>query len=122
MFKILGRVEEIEEHLKEKKYPGKIKLEVMGKKESIIADETITLKSGDVKIIKIKEIDIEPNTIVFISAYAKHSIGTTLSIGEEIPMPYDSKRIGKYATFIAAKDGKINKGEIIGSLIMIHGE
>jgi len=122
MFKILGRVGDIEEHLKEKEYSGKIKLEVMGKKESIIADEDVELKAGEVKVIKIKEIEIDPNTIVFISAYSKHGVGTTLSIGEEIPMPFDSKRIGKYATFIAVKDGIIKQGEIIGSLIMIHGE
>lgn len=122
MFKIMGRVEEIEEHLKEKKYPGKIKLEVMGKKESIISDEDVEFKAGEVKVIKIKEIEINPNTVVFISAYSKHCVGTTLSIGEEVPMPFDSKRIGKYATFIAVKDGMVKKGDIIGTLIMIHGE
>ncbi|AEH07405.1 DUF22 domain-containing protein [Methanothermococcus okinawensis] len=122
MFKIVGRIKEIEEELKENKYPGKIKLEVLGKKECIIADEDAEFKAGEVKAIKIKKIELLPYTISIISAYAKHSIGTTLSIGEETPMPYGSKRIGEYAIFAAVKDGIVKKGDVIGNLLLLHGK
>jgi hypothetical protein len=34
MFKVSGRIEKIEEALKEKKYPGKIIIDVQGKKRT----------------------------------------------------------------------------------------
>lgn len=122
MFKISGRIEKIEEAMKEKKYPGKLIIDVQGKKEPIIASEDIEVKSGEIKNIEVNKIEIRPNTIVFISAYAKHQLGHALSVGEEIPMPFDSKRIVERAIFIATKDGMVKKGDIIGNLIMIHGD
>ncbi len=122
MFKIIGRVSEIEEALGEKKYLGKIKLEVQGKRESIIADEDVEFKAGEIKTIKIKKIGFHPYTISFIDAYAKHCIGSTLFVGEEIPMPLEVERIAEYAIFAAIKDGIVKKGDIIGSIIMLHGK
>ena len=122
MFKIIGRIGDIEEALREKKYPGKIKLEVQGKREPIIADEDVEFKAGEIKTIKIKKIELHPYTISFIDAYAKHSVGTTLSIGEDIPMPFDSERVAEYAIFAAIKDGIVKKGDIIGSIMMLYGD
>ncbi|ABR55660.1 Protein of unknown function DUF22 [Methanococcus aeolicus Nankai-3] len=122
MFKVSGRIEKIEEALKEKKYPGKIIIDVQGKKEPIIASEAVEVKAGEIKKVAVNKIEIHPNNILFISAYAKHQLGHTLSVGEEIPMPFDSKRIVEHAIFIAIKDGIVKKGDIIGNLIILHGE
>ena len=120
MFKIGGIVFDIEESLKKKESPGKIKLEIRGKRLLIIADEKVELKKGEITNIKIKNIDIEPYTLTLIDAYEKHPIGSVISIGEEISLPFDSKRRGDYGVFIAFKDGVVNKGDVIGCVVLIH--
>jgi len=124
MFRITGKIKQIEEHIEEKKKPAgeEIKLEISAKKVQIIAAESVEFKAGETKPVKIKKIDIPAKAFVILSVYAQHIIGNTVYIGEEIPVPSDSERSAEYATFTAIKDGEVKEGDLIGSLMMIYGE
>ncbi|HIQ38740.1 MAG TPA: DUF22 domain-containing protein [Methanothermococcus okinawensis] len=118
MFKVSGIIHDIEESIKKKK--GRIELEISGKRIPIIADEDLDFKSGEVKTVRIEPIDIPPYAIPIIDGYEKHPIGVTVSIGEEISSPFNSERKGEYGVFIAFKDGRVRKGDVIGGVFLIY--
>ncbi len=122
MFRITGKIAEIELHSKEKDYKGELKLELLSKKEHVISDEDIEIKKGIPMKIKIKKIEIKPYSLTIVSGYSLNTKGSLLSICEDVPMPYDSTRYGKYAIFMPIEDGKIKSGEVLGAVMFIHGE
>jgi len=119
MVRIISRLEEVreEEHKKEHVI-GDFNVEAKGKVKSVVADQDLKIKSGDIKPIKIKPLDIPANHIGFLSSYARNKFGHVIAIGEEVPLPIEMKRSADYATFIAALNGEVKKGDLIGIFIL----
>ncbi|WP_456471865.1 DUF22 domain-containing protein [Methanocaldococcus sp.] len=121
VFRIVSRIGKIEEGMEEKlKYDLKILGEV--KTELIISEEDVKVKSGDIKPIKIREIKIPANCIIMICPYARHKLGSVISVGEEIPLPLEVDRKVDCATFAVALDGEIKKDDLLGVLLIIRAE
>jgi hypothetical protein len=123
MVRIITRLEEVraKEH-KMKHTIGDFNVKGKGKVKSIVADQDIKLKSGDIKPIKIKHLSIPANHIGFLSSYARNKFGHIIAVGEEVPLPIEMKRSADYATFIAAIDGEVKKGDLIGIYILFPVE
>ncbi|WP_456418920.1 DUF22 domain-containing protein [Methanocaldococcus infernus] len=122
VFRIITRIGKIEEGLHEDtlRYDLKILGEI--KTEPIIADKKVSVKAGDIKLIKIRKIKIPPYYIVMICPYARHKLGSVIAVGESIPMPIDTEREADFATFASALDGEIKKDDLLGVLLLVRAE
>lgn len=121
MFRITGKIKEIEDKIEGKKH-AEAKLEVVGQKVPVFACETVEIKAGQVKAINIQKICLPKKTVLMPSAYIQHKLGNMVSLGEEVPVPFEHERCLEYAIFVAVKDGKINEGELIGTIVVLHAE
>ncbi|MGC9517653.1 MAG: DUF22 domain-containing protein [Methanomicrobiales archaeon] len=92
---------------------------ISGNLRAIIADDDVEVKSGEAVPIKIKHIDMPANHICYMCAYAANGLGHPIAAGEETPLPITMDRSADYATFVVALDGKINKGDLLGVLILL---
>jgi hypothetical protein len=83
--------------------------------ETLIADEDVTVRKGDIVRIKIREINLPPSTVVVPLSIMRNAYGTVLDVIElgEPKRVEDEKRI-QQAIFLAIEDGKIEKGDLIG--------
>ncbi|MBM4242039.1 MAG: DUF22 domain-containing protein [Euryarchaeota archaeon] len=123
MVRIVPRLEVVRENLKKIKHEiGDFKFQGTGKVKSIIADEELEFEFGKIIPIRIKEIEISPNHVGLLSSYAINKFGHVIAIGEEVPLPIEMKRSADYVTFVAALQGKIKKGDLIGVFILFSVE
>ncbi|MBM4241152.1 MAG: DUF22 domain-containing protein [Euryarchaeota archaeon] len=123
MVRIVTRLEEVREDLKKLKHEmkheiGDFKFADSGKVKSIVADEDVEFKVGDIKPVKIKDLEIPANHIGLLSSYARNKFGHIIAIGEEVPLPIEWNRSADHATFVAALDGEVKKNDLIGILIL----
>lgn len=92
---------------------------ISGNLRAMIADDDVEVKSGDVTPIKIKKVSIPANHLCYMCAYAANGLGHPIAAGEETPLPISMDRSADHATFVAARDGTINKGDLLGVLILL---
>ncbi|MDI9618122.1 DUF22 domain-containing protein [Methanothermobacter sp.] len=117
----LGQVREAEERYKRELVDFRMG-DVYGNLRAIIADEDVEVRAGEAKPVKIKEISIPANHIVFMCAYATNPLGHPIAAGEETPLPISMDRKADHATFVAAVDGKISRNDLLGVLIILPVE
>jgi len=127
MVRIITRLEEVREDLKKLKHDmkydiGDFEVKGRGKVKSVVADQDLKLKAGNIKPVKIKHLEIPSNHIGLLSSYARNKFGHVIAIGEEVPLPIEMERSADYATFVAALDGEIKKDDLIGILILLPVE
>ncbi|MEO2117027.1 MAG: DUF22 domain-containing protein [Methanocaldococcus sp.] len=122
VFRILGRMTEIEKEIKEEEARYDLIIKNEAKIEPIVADEDKEFKQGDIKPIKIKKIKIPPMSILLICPYGRHRVGHVIAVGEEIPMPIEAEREADMATFACGMDGEVKKGDLIGMLLIVTAE
>lgn len=92
---------------------------ISGNLRAMIADDDVEVKSGDVTPIKILKVLIPANHLCYMCAYAANGLGHPIAAGEETPLPISMDRSADYATFVAARDGTIKKGDLLGVLILL---
>jgi|Deesub1362A_J573_1020465.scaffolds.fasta_scaffold00049_114 hypothetical protein len=85
----------------------------------LISEEDLQVKRNQLAVIKIKPLKLPKNTIVSSLGVAKHPLGSVIDVimreklkSEKIE---DEKTIDR-AVFLPVKDGKIEKGDLIGSI------
>jgi len=88
----------------------------------IVADEDMELKEGYPVSIKIKEIDIPENHIASIGAYASNRYGHPIAVGSQVHLPLSMNKTVDRAAFVVVKDGKIEKGDLLGFLSLFPVE
>ncbi|MBO8180893.1 MAG: DUF22 domain-containing protein [Archaeoglobus sp.] len=83
--------------------------------ETLIADEDVTVKKGDIVRIKIREINLPPGTVVVPLSIMRNAYGTVLDVVElGVPKKVEEEKRIHQAVFLAIEDGKIEKGDLIG--------
>ncbi|MFN3383621.1 MAG: DUF22 domain-containing protein [Archaeoglobaceae archaeon] len=85
--------------------------------EPIVAEEEVQLKAGEVTRIKIREINVPPNTIVVPIGFTLNAYGSLVDVAE-IGKPSrveESKKI-THAIFLPIEDGKVEKGDLLGAI------
>jgi hypothetical protein len=83
--------------------------------ELLIADERVKVKKGDIVRIRIKEVDLPPNTVVVPLSFMRNAYGSVLDV-VQLGRPSrveDEKRI-QQAIFLGVEDGWIEEGDLIG--------
>jgi len=92
---------------------------IIGKMRAIVADEDVYVKANEAKPIKIKPVKIPANHITFLSAYAANRYGHAIAVGEEVHLPLSLEKKVDHASFMASLEGKIQKDDLLGVLIML---
>jgi hypothetical protein len=118
MVRIINRLEDIRHELKSIHGEGEYKYTGSGKYVWIIAAEDVKFESGDIKPIKIESITIPPDYVGFLDFYGRNRYGHVIAVGEKVPLTIEMERHADYATFAAAIDGEVKKGDLIGTLIL----
>ena len=121
MVRIIPRLDQVRKEIEEHSHRNlDFKIgSIDGDLRAIIAAEDKKYKSGDIKSIKIKHINIHANEICFLSAYGSNKYGHTLAVGEETSLPISMDRSADTALFAAALDCKIEKDDLLGVLILL---
>ncbi|CAB3287582.1 DUF22 domain-containing protein [Methanocaldococcus lauensis] len=122
VFRILGRITEIEKEIREEELKYDLIIKNEAKIEPIVADEDKEFKQGDIKPIRIKKIKIPPMSVLLICPYGRHRVGHVIAVGEEVPMPIEAEREVDMAAFACGFDGEVKKGDLIGMLLIVAAE
>lgn len=77
------------------------------------------MRAGEAVTVKIREVSIPANHIVFMCAYATNPYGHPIAAGEETPLPISMDRKADHATFVAVRDGEIKRNDLLGVLIIL---
>ena len=88
-----------------------------GRWEILVAEEDKKIKKGEVTLIKIKDVKLQPNTVVSPLFVMRHGLGTSVdvySVGK--PRRIEEGQKISHALFLPIFNGRIKKGEIIGVL------
>ncbi|MDP7282410.1 MAG: DUF22 domain-containing protein [Candidatus Undinarchaeales archaeon] len=90
-----------------------------GKVEHLIADEDHIIKKGICQSIKVKNIHIPANHMVFTSLYRMNKNGNVSGVSETEPKPLDMDRKIEYARFTSIIDGNVSKGDFLGFVVLL---
>ncbi|MEM0215210.1 MAG: DUF22 domain-containing protein [Archaeoglobaceae archaeon] len=85
--------------------------------EPIISAENVEIKKGMLTRIRIKDITLQPNTVVTPLHIMRNAYGTVVEVVQEgkLSKVEEDKRITE-AIFLPIRDGKIQKGDLLGVL------
>ncbi|MEM4702098.1 MAG: DUF22 domain-containing protein, partial [Archaeoglobaceae archaeon] len=87
--------------------------------EPLVADEDVSVRAGEVKRIKIREINIPSDTIVVPIGFMMNAYGSVIDV-VQLGRPSkveEEKRINE-VVFLAVEDGKIEKMDLLGVLLI----
>ncbi len=83
--------------------------------EPVIADEDVEVSKGELTTIRVKEIELQPYTVITPLYIMRHPLGSLVDLIQLGPPKKveEEKRINR-AIFMPIQDGKIEKGDLIG--------
>ena len=101
--------------------PFSFKRSAIGRFEPLIAAENKKVRSNQVEVIEIEELEFPSGTILQPMTTKNHAIGVVLDVMSFEPLKRveDDKRITS-AIFLPLMDGEIKKGELLGVLNVYH--
>ncbi|MDY6958808.1 MAG: DUF22 domain-containing protein [Halobacteriota archaeon] len=84
----------------------------------LIAAETKSIKSGEVKSIKISTLNIPPNYYAIQSFYARHGLGHPIAMGGSEIKKIEDGRTVDYISFLAVIDGTVEENDLLGAIAL----
>ena len=101
--------------------PFSFKRSSIGRFEPLVAAESIELERGDVELVKIADLEFPSGTIVQPLAGFSHAVGSVLDVAAlEPPKMVEDDRRATHAVVIAAKKGRIDKGDLLGAVAIYN--
>ncbi len=86
----------------------------------IVAAESVELRRGEVRTVRVEDVNLPAGTIVQPLRERNHPFGVALDVvTARHALIEDDKRV-THAVFLAVSDGKIEKGDLIGVLDVHH--
>lgn len=87
----------------------------------VVSNEYAEFRANEAKPVSIQKIKIQPNEVIVSSMFGIHPIGHLSAVGSyNVPSGIiDEERIVDFGMFHAAMDGKIQKDEVIGAVILL---
>ncbi len=91
-----------------------------GTLQHVIAAETKNFRKGEAETIDIEEIHLDIGQVITMLGYGRHPIGNIITIGEEEVKRIETKRKSNYAIFLAGEEGTVEKGDVIGVVMILN--
>ncbi len=88
----------------------------------VFAAEKASVSKGDLRIITIKPLTIPANHLSFMSAYAKHPLGSVIALIDEAPKKLDKPKLLTKAVFHAWGEGEIETDDVVGVVNLMLAE
>ncbi len=80
----------------------------------LIADEDTTVEKNKIKLIKIRDVQLPPHTIVSPLSIMRHGLGVVLDVYGENTRKIEEEKTLKAVTFLPIDNGTIKRGDLIG--------
>ncbi len=85
--------------------------------EMVIAAEDADIQAGEFKKLRVKEINIEPDTIAIPCTFTNHAVVSLIKVGTDGgAKPVDSERIITHAYVLGQDSGKVHSGDLLAVL------
>lgn len=85
--------------------------------EPIVSAENLDVKKGEVRRVRIKEILLQPNTVVSPLHIMRNAYGSVVEVVQNgRPSKVEEEKRITEAIFLPTKEGKIQKGDLLGVL------
>ncbi len=89
----------------------------LGEWYPIIAREDVEVRKGEVRMIRIENVELPENTTPVPMAVMRHAMGTVLDIAHfGKPRAVEDRKLITHAIFLPVFDGKIERGDLLGVL------
>jgi len=113
-------VSRVKRRVRKKKEPVDFDAErFKGRFVPIVAKEEVEVGEGDSVVIDVEPVEVPPHHMLLLSPYARHPLGHVIAVGEEHPKMMELGRKVTYAYFSAVRAGTVEKGDVLGVLIII---
>jgi hypothetical protein len=94
--------------------PYEFTLATRAKWEMIIADENVVIGEGKFDVVKIKEVNIEKDSLAIPCAFSHHAIASVIKVGVKGgAKTVESDRVIDKAYVIGQQTGEIKKGDLL---------
>lgn len=87
----------------------------------VVADERVAFEEGDIKIVKIRPIEVPENSLVFLSLYGVNGMGHLCCIGCLQMKKYTENRTANLAMFQSRIKSPVSKGDLLGQVVVVPG-
>lgn len=99
---------------KVKASPYEFTIATRAKWEMVIADEDVTIGAGKLERVKVKEINIQRDTLAMPCAFSHHPLVSVIKVGAKHgPAPVETDRIINVAYVLGQESGEIKKGDLL---------
>ncbi len=109
-------------------YREQIKTKVLGYTSTsvgvwrtLVADENVEIRKGEIVRIKVKNVNLPPNTVVVPLAIMKNARGSVIDVIQlGKPRRVEEEKVINQAIFLPIDDGIVEKGDLIGVLNVFY--
>ena len=88
----------------------------------VVADEKVSFQVGETRIVNIRPIDVNPDSIVLSSMFGVNGMGHMTCIGSTEFKQMTEKRIADKAMFQSRIKAPVMPGDILGQVIIVEAE
>ncbi len=82
------------------------------RKETVLEDNTNMF-------VDVKTVRVPKNNVVLLCSYMRHKLGAVSGVGEDLFLPFTSERSIDKVLFCVACDGVVERGEVLGAVMII---
>jgi len=84
--------------------------------EVLVADENKEVRYGEPAVIKVKKVEVPPNTIIYPLHIMRHAYGTVVDVFCDCPWKVEESGEIRKVIFLPVMDGEVREGELLGVL------
>ncbi|MBO8182928.1 MAG: DUF22 domain-containing protein [Archaeoglobus sp.] len=89
--------------------------------KALVADENVELRKGEVVRIRVKDVNLPPNTLVVPLAIMRNAHGSVIDVVQlGKPKKLEEEKVIHQAVFLPIDDGIVEKGDLIGVLNVFY--
>ncbi len=101
--------------------PFSFKRSRIGKFEPVIAEESVELKEGEVRVVKVMDLEFPASTIPQPLTSFNHAAGAVIDLTSlSPPKMVEEDRTVTHAVVLSPKGGRIEKGDLLGAVAVYN--
>lgn len=90
--------------------------------EPVVADEKVAFLEGEIRIVRIKALQVPAYAIVLHSFYGSNGMGHISCIGAEEFKNYSEDRTARMTMFQSRLKASVMKGDLLGQVLIVPGK